>query len=422
MKEKRNSKLIFAVLSFAAIIFIIILMAVHQTKQLRQQQDEVIKTAYLASKQNELINYMRLAEISIEHLYSAELDPIEAREEAMRILAKLNFDGGMDGYFFAYTGDGINEAVNLLQPNQPERVGKNEIDRTDASGKHHIKELIDVAKKNGRGFVNYTAIKPSNEVITPKLAYVVAIPEFQSTVIGTGLYLDNVDNVLDKIHKQLSQHIFESVSLLIITALLGLIIIGWQQKRVGEALARFSFTVNLHNKICHRLSRIIRSLKENKTPDVSATKDILSELYETLREVRILMGRKRDINALFDRVREIAASFTNRLFIDLKCEGNETDLLDSTIDALCNIVEEALNNIERFAAAEKVTIYLLGEPTSIKLIIQDNGTGFDLTNIQPPEDSGLYFMKTIISDIGGKLTIASLPNEGTVITVIAPRK
>lgn len=416
MKKQRNSKLALAVLSFAATICIIILVALYQTKQLRQQQDEVIKAAYLASKQNELINYMRLAELSIEHLYSAELDPNEAREEVMRILAKLNFEGGVDGYFFSYSADGI----NLLQPNQPERVGKNEINRTDANGKHHIKELIDVARANSRGFVNYTAIKPSNGLVTPKLAYVVEIPEFQSTVIGTGLYLDNVDGVLDEIHKKLSRHIFESVTLLIITALLGLIIIGWQQKRVGEAMTQFSFTVNLHNKICHRLSHIIRSIKEDNAPDASATKAILPELYETLREVRILMGREKDRNMLLERLQKIVTRFTNQLLIDLKCEGNVADLSEDTIGALCGIAEEALNNIESYAAAEKVTIYLKGMPTRIQMIIQDTGIGFDDTDIFP--EGGLDYMKTIMAGIGGNLTISSSPNEGTTITASAPRK
>src|SRR6185437_15039015 len=66
-----------------------------------------------------------------------------------------------------------------------------------------IQKLIAQAKAGG-GFVQYSWPKPSLHKDAPKLAYVVMLERW-GWMLGSGIYLDDVDAALQKIDRQ-SQH------------------------------------------------------------------------------------------------------------------------------------------------------------------------------------------------------------------------
>ena len=82
--------------------------------------------------------------------------------------------------------------------------------------------------------------------------------------------------------------------------------------------------------------------------------------------------------------------------------------------------KEALNNVLRHAAARKVCIRTEVRDGEFRLIIQDDGLGFDLT--QPPVQpdrrlggQGLVNMRKRIGAFGGGFAITSKPGSGTEI-------
>lgn len=87
------------------------------------------------------------------------------------------------------------------------------------------------------------------------------------------------------------------------------------------------------------------------------------------------------------------------------------------------IVSEALENIARHADAAKVDVELTGRADgSIDVTVHDDGRGF-----RPRQDGqsprghfGLTGMKERAEQIGGSLTVASVPGRGTSITVHRP--
>lgn len=96
------------------------------------------------------------------------------------------------GYVFAYKIDG----TRINMPTNKADNGKNFLSLTDPKGKHLIRELIDAAKSGG-GFVDYVFEKPG-QGIQPKVSYAEQIPG-TDVVIGTGVYLDNVDRQVEKL-------------------------------------------------------------------------------------------------------------------------------------------------------------------------------------------------------------------------------
>jgi signal transduction histidine kinase len=110
--------------------------------------------------------------------------------------------------------------------------------------------------------------------------------------------------------------------------------------------------------------------------------------------------------------------------IDFQVLGLDGQRLPSNIEtALYRIVQEALTNVARHAEAQSVSVLLEYRDDSVKLIVEDDGVGFDVATIadaRARERLGLYGMRERASLLGGTLTIESLPGTGTAIFVDIP--
>ncbi len=85
-----------------------------------------------------------------------KLDSLTAKEYAKDVLHDIRF--GKMGYIWINSGEG----VLLMQPNTPQLVGLNQLDRTDIKGNFIFKQFITEAKKGG-GWVNYYWPKPGGK-------------------------------------------------------------------------------------------------------------------------------------------------------------------------------------------------------------------------------------------------------------------
>ena len=64
-------------------------------------------------------------------------------------------------------------------------------DFQDVKGIYFFRELIDVAKKEGSGWVDYWWHKPGEEEPSPKTSYVIKVMhEDEIFIVGTGIYLE----------------------------------------------------------------------------------------------------------------------------------------------------------------------------------------------------------------------------------------
>ena len=87
---------------------------------------------------------------------------------------------------------------------------------------------------------------------------------------------------------------------------------------------------------------------------------------------------------------------------------------------LFRAVQEALNNIARHAQASRVSVGLNQEDDRVRLVIADDGVGFDVSAPPKHERSsglGLVGMRERVSLVGGKFAIESEPGHGTCITI-----
>lgn len=113
-------------------------------------------------------------------------------------------------------------------------------------------------------------------------------------------------------------------------------------------------------------------------------------------------------------------------------EFNVTSMLDREEGfietALFRILQEAINNVARHSKARHVFITLEHQNSHIRGVVEDDGEGFDMSNIRAGESDsmgrglGLMGMQERASLVGGSVQVTSHPGQGTKITVEIPLK
>lgn len=100
--------------------------------------------------------------------------------------------------------------------------------------------------------------------------------------------------------------------------------------------------------------------------------------------------------------------------VHLTLEGLSQGMHDDRAMTVYRIVQESLNNIAKYAQAQRVDVYLrLANDGSLELGIRDDGVGFDRHAMPSERSFGLLGMHERALSIGGDLTVDSAPGQGT---------
>src|SRR2546426_12709719 len=145
---------------------------------------------------------------------------------------------------------------------------------------------------------------------------------------------------------------------------------------------------------------------------------------ETLRTVRnIAMGLRPsmlDDSGIAPAVRWQAQELSRRTGtpVDLQIEGDFGGLADEGRTCLYRVVQEALTNCARHAAAKTVRITMQGKNDAVSVSIQDDGVGFDTARART--GLGLIGIEERVKVLGGSLAVDSWPRPGTLVRVEIP--
>lgn len=118
---------------------------------------------------------------------AATLILTEGMEKARPILHDLNggYRKGEKGELYVAVID--HDGVWLAYPPRPAGVGKNVLNAKDADGKFLVKDMINVSKTKGSGWVEYRWLDPKTNKIRPKVTYVKQV-ENQGIFVAAGIY------------------------------------------------------------------------------------------------------------------------------------------------------------------------------------------------------------------------------------------
>jgi two-component system NarL family response regulator len=103
---------------------------------------------------------------------------------------------------------------------------------------------------------------------------------------------------------------------------------------------------------------------------------------------------------------------------------NTLPLLPETVeDQLLHIVQEALVNVRKHAAAQRVEVLITSLDNEIVFIVSDDGRGFDPQNAPGTGEKhfGLSIMRERAEQVGGRLEVRSAAGQGTQVLIHVPR-
>lgn len=83
--------------------------------------------------------------------------------------------------------------------------------------------------------------------------------------------------------------------------------------------------------------------------------------------------------------------------------------------AVFRIVQEAINNAKRHSGAGSATVRYWREGRVVRVVVADSGCGFSPDALDPRRSVGLASMRERSRIVGGRLTVASAPGDGTSV-------
>jgi len=191
---------------------------------------------------------------------------------------------------------------------------------------------------------------------------------------------------------------------------------------IGQALTGIKFA----------LENGVRRLKETETaPHFKVLDDIVPLIQATVDETRrIAMGLRPstlDDIGISETIYWFCQQYENiyKNIRILKLIEVEEDQIPETLKTVIfRVLQESLNNVAKHSGADRVQLILQQQGDTVKLIVEDNGSGFDSEKPLPQNASrrgfGLASMRERIELSGGKFTLQSAPGQDTRICALWP--
>jgi signal transduction histidine kinase len=158
--------------------------------------------------------------------------------------------------------------------------------------------------------------------------------------------------------------------------------------------------------------------------------DLYTEVRLTIQDLR--WPSSEDDQGLDERLHQYVTAFAARTNLDVSLEVDGEPHLSPQEEAhLFRIVQEALANVRKHAQAQRVWVRLRAGPEETTLEVEDDGKG--LSPAAYPQDSvrsaslrdlpdiaehfGLRIMQERAEAMGGRLSLRSVPGQGTRLQV-----
>ncbi|MGE0471594.1 MAG: hypothetical protein Nkreftii_000832 [Candidatus Nitrospira kreftii] len=182
--------------------------------------------------------------------------------------------------------------------------------------------------------------------------------------------------------------------------------------------------VNFKLDLCQQL------IKKNPRASLATIKESKAQLKLAIQEARQVIFNLRPLHYekmdLIPGLTNYFASYQTQTHIVTKftVTGDEQTLFPRTKIFLFRIIQEALSNVEKHAKADKVSIKLEMDTDLLRVIITDNGVGFDMEKVlRDPEKWDHFGIKGILERarlVGGEGRVESKPGKGTKLIVEVP--
>ncbi len=274
--------LIIIFFSMAFVSFIVFGLSVKLMYNSSNEKIKAYKKEEYKNKELELKNYVMLAKdiANTFYLKQKELtnkdDINKLKSEALDAIKSMRY--GKNNYFW------INDknAKMIMHPLQPELEGKDLSSLKDSSGKTFFVEMVNTANKNKEGgLIEYEWNKTGENTSSLKFSYVIKFEPW-GWVIGTGIFVDDIEENIHKMEEQLFDDILFLIIEIFIAYSIALISVMYVSLQVTKKII-LNPLVDFQNGLLNffkYLSREQNSIKELE----NTSKDEIGEMTKIVNE------------------------------------------------------------------------------------------------------------------------------------------
>ncbi|MCY6369297.1 methyl-accepting chemotaxis protein [Clostridium ganghwense] len=298
-------------------IFSIVKMRQDNIKNI-QELESTLKRDYDENIKTEVETMVSILQSYYDKYQNGKMTLEEVKNLGADTLRKARY--GKEGYFWADTSTGVN--VVLLGKDSE---GKNRYNLQDKKGNYIIQDIIQNGMKEDGGYTDYWFPKNGGTEPLPKRAYSLYFEPFD-WVIGTGNYIDDIDNLIMQKKTVLEEHMHKNIltisAFIIAAIILSVISAVYFSKKISNPIL-------LITKLIDKTSQL--DLKYDKSFEViSWYKDetgIMGKAVVNLRE---------ELRTIVGNIKENSTNVNNHSQT-LSTSINETV---QSIDAVTKTIEE----------------------------------------------------------------------------------
>ncbi|MEO5947139.1 MAG: sensor histidine kinase [Chitinophagaceae bacterium] len=204
------------------------------------------------------------------------------------------------------------------------------------------------------------------------------------------------------------------------------------RQQMKELELRNQIAADLHDEVGSSLSSIhmlsqIANKKQGSTD--ASQKEILDRMSVNAKETMDKMGDivwmikpgESEGSSLKNRMERFAQEICSSKNISLEMEIEKLETIKLSMPQRKNlylIFKEAINNAVKYSGTEKIIIKAYEQNKKLRFLVQDFGKGFDVSIVK--KGNGLDNMQNRAKELNGKLSIESLPGNGTSINLTMP--
>jgi len=319
-------------LSIIAFVIFSICFSINSMNAIEKQTIKGEEESIRADYDNSIKNEVELV-ISLLDSYNADIQAgTYTKEEGMKLAADKirNLRYGTDGYFWVDQSDGVN--VVLLGG---EIEGTNRIETKDATGFQMVKDFITNAVKKGSYFSDYQYPKEGETEPKPKRAYTQYYEPFD-WVVGTGNYVDHIDEQIAASTKKADQYTLKKTQLFLTICIIFAVVI-------------VLFLIYMILNITKPLKAVGINMKNMSEGDFSVQTDpgLLKRKDDFGILLNIAEKTRTDIGALVNEVKKQ----TNRITEGMNGIRVNMDTLNSEIDDVSSTTIQLSASMEETSAA-----------------------------------------------------------------------
>lgn len=197
----------------------------------------------------------------------------------------------------------------------------------------------------------------------------------------------------------------------------------------GQEEERSRLAKDLHDGLGGRLSGIKQNLYAVKTNQIGSEENtfainkIINQLDGSIDELRSI-SRNMMPEALIrfglkDALQDYCSSLTQsgNLKITYQAFGLQERLPQQAEIIVFRIVQELLNNVIKHAKAKGVIVQLVKDETRLHITVEDDGKGFNVSNLQMAQGVGWLSIKSRVDYFNGTMDVSSVEGKGTTINI-----